>query len=52
MNRWTFVGVLLACCVWSAPANAGQPAATACDRECLRGYRQDVIDERATRTAR
>ncbi len=32
----TIVGLLLVCGVWVATANA-QPAATACDRECLRG---------------
>jgi hypothetical protein len=34
-NR-TIVGLLLVWCAWSAGAHA-QPAATACDRECLRG---------------
>ena len=32
----TIVGMVLICCVWGATATA-QPAATACDRECLRG---------------
>jgi hypothetical protein len=32
----TIVGLFLVCCVWAATAYA-QPAATACDRECLRG---------------
>jgi hypothetical protein len=32
----TIVGLLLVCWAWAATATA-QPAATACDRECLRG---------------
>ena len=35
-NR-TIVGLLVVCCAWGAAANAAQPAATTCDRECLRG---------------
>src|SRR6185503_2729761 len=35
-NR-TIVGLLLVCCAWEAAANAAQPAAATCDRECLRG---------------
>ena len=31
------VGLLLVCCAWSAVPSAAQPAAPACDRECLRG---------------
>ena len=31
------VGVLLVWRAWGATANAAQPAATTCDRECLRG---------------
>jgi hypothetical protein len=39
MKNRTIIGLLAACCAWSAAASAGQPAAatTACDRECLRG---------------
>jgi hypothetical protein len=38
MKNGTVLGLLLACSVWSAAANAGQRAtATGCDRECLRG---------------
>ena len=36
------IGLLLVCCVWSAAANA-QPAAVACDRECLRGKVTQVL---------
>jgi hypothetical protein len=35
-NR-TIGGLLLVCCAWVAGAHA-QPAAAACDRECLRGH--------------
>jgi hypothetical protein len=31
------VGLLLACCAWSAAAHAAQRATDVCDRECLRG---------------
>ena len=34
--KTTIAGLLLACCLWAATANA-QPAAITCDRECLRG---------------
>ncbi len=37
MKNRTIVGLLLACCTWGAAASAAQPAAGACDRECLRG---------------
>jgi hypothetical protein len=33
----TIVGLLLTGCAWSGAANAAQPPAAACDRECLRG---------------
>src|SRR5687767_9885874 len=33
----TIVGLLLVCCAWEGAANAAQPAAGTCDRECLRG---------------
>src|SRR5688572_589165 len=33
----TIVGLLLVCCAWQGAANAAQPAAATCDRECLRG---------------
>src|SRR3954463_15539540 len=36
MKNRTIVGLLVMCCAWAAAANA-QPAAAACDRECLRG---------------
>src|SRR3954469_5163129 len=37
MKNWTIAGALVAWCAWGAAANAAQPAATTCDRECLRG---------------
>ena len=37
MNNRTIVGLLLACCAWSAAAHAAQATPAACDRECLRG---------------
>ena len=37
MKNRTIVGLLLVCCAWVAGAHA-QPAAAACDRECLRGH--------------
>jgi len=37
MKNRTIIGLLLICCAWGATARAGQPAATTCDRECLRG---------------
>ena len=37
MKRWMIVVLLVLGCVWSRSAIAAQPAATACDRECLRG---------------
>jgi hypothetical protein len=37
MKNRMIVGLLLACCAWSASANAAQRAAPTCDRECLRG---------------
>ena len=37
MANRMIVGLLAACCAWSAAANAGQTATTTCDRECLRG---------------
>jgi hypothetical protein len=37
MRKWTIVGLLVIGCAWAADANAGQPAAKTCDRECLRG---------------
>ena len=37
MKNRTIVGLLLVWCAWSAAANAAQPAAITCDRECLRG---------------
>ena len=43
MKNWTIVGLLVACCAWSATANA-QPAAPACDRECLRGKVTQLLD--------
>jgi hypothetical protein len=33
----TIVGLLLVCCACGSIANAAQPAAATCDRECLRG---------------
>jgi hypothetical protein len=33
----TIVGLLLVCCACGGAANAAQPAAATCDRECLRG---------------
>jgi hypothetical protein len=36
VKKSTIVGLLVICCAWSLRANA-QPAATTCDRECLRG---------------
>jgi len=33
----TTIVTLLACCAWSAATIEAQPAAAACDRECLRG---------------
>jgi len=33
----TIAGLLLVCCACGVAANAAQPAAAACDRECLRG---------------
>jgi hypothetical protein len=38
----TIAGLFLVCCVWAATANA-QPAATTCDRECLRGKVTQVL---------
>jgi hypothetical protein len=35
MKNWTIAGLLI-CCAWPSVVNA-QPAATTCDRECLRG---------------
>jgi hypothetical protein len=37
VKKRTIAGLLLACCAWSAAANAAQAATTTCDRECLRG---------------
>jgi hypothetical protein len=37
VNKRTIVGLLVVCCAWGAAANAAQPAAHTCDRECLRG---------------
>jgi hypothetical protein len=37
VTKTATVVLLLACCAWSAAANAAQPAQTTCDRECLRG---------------
>ena len=36
MKNKTILGFLLAICVWGVTAQAVQPAATTCDRECLR----------------
>src|SRR6516164_5913165 len=36
MKKGMMVGLLLVSCAWGAPI-AAQPAAAACDRECLRG---------------
>src|SRR6478736_100230 len=35
MKNWTIAGLLM-CCAWASVVN-GQPAASTCDRECLRG---------------
>jgi hypothetical protein len=43
MKNLTIVSLLAVSCAWSAAANAGQPAATACDRECLRGKVTQVL---------
>jgi hypothetical protein len=37
VKNWTIVGLLVMCCAWGSVANAAQPAAATCDRECLRG---------------
>ena len=37
MKSRTIAGLLMVYCSWSTAANAGQPATTTCDRECLRG---------------
>jgi hypothetical protein len=37
------VGVLVAFCAWGAAASAAQPAATTCDRECLRGHMTQLL---------
>ena len=37
MKYWTLVGLVVVFCAWGASANAAQPAAASCDRECLRG---------------
>jgi hypothetical protein len=39
----TIVGLLVICCAWGSAANAGQPATTTCDRECLRGKVTQVL---------
>jgi hypothetical protein len=41
-NR-TMVRLLLVCCAWGAAANAAQPAAITCDRECLRGKVTELL---------
>ena len=33
VKNGTIIGLLLACCAWSAGANAAQPATATCDRE-------------------
>jgi hypothetical protein len=43
MRNRIIVGLLMVCCGWSAAANAGQSAANACDRECLRGKVTQVL---------
>lgn len=47
MKKRTIVGLLLMCCAWGAAPHAAQRGTATCDRECLRGFRQDIIDERA-----
>jgi hypothetical protein len=47
MKNRAILGLLLVCSPLGAAANAAQLATAACDRECLRGFRQDIIDERA-----
>ena len=42
MKNGTIAGLLLVCCAWIAPA-AAQPAAAACDRECLRGKTTQLL---------
>jgi hypothetical protein len=37
MTNRTIVALMLVCCTWGAAPRAAQPAAAACDRECLRG---------------